>query len=117
MSLGANVVSGVHMVPDLEFCKALDPSGQYFPIYNRYSFAYYTPTRHRDSVVVSEWGFPDYIVKIHPLHPALRARNVRYFLFLHPLPDPTAEGLELLKALPQNEIWIYGFAGENAAGT
>jgi hypothetical protein len=107
MAMGANVVSGVKTVPDLDFYKLLDPDGRYRTIYNRYSFAFFLFRRDRDSVGIRSVGFPTHLVSIHPLHPALRARNVRYFLFTQPFADPGPEGIKLLHAFPQNHIWIY----------
>jgi hypothetical protein len=113
MALGANVVSGVRTVPDLGFYKALDPSGQLLSVYNRYSFAYFVPVADRNHAEIRDWGFPDHFVRIHPENPALRVRDVRYFLFVHPVPNAAGQGLNLVKALPQNQMWIYGLAHEN----
>lgn len=107
MAMGANVVSGVKTVPDLDFYKLADPDGRYRTLYNRYSFAVFVFRRDRDSVGIRSAGFPMHLVSIHPRNPALRARNVRYFLFINPLADPDSEGIKLLHAFPQNHIWIY----------
>jgi hypothetical protein len=108
MALGANVVTGVKTVPDLEFYKSMDPSGDKLSVYNRYSFSQFIFRQDRSTVELQSYGFPTHVVRIHPLNPALRARNVNYFVLTRPLRDPAKEGLTLLGELPENRMWIYG---------
>jgi len=111
LASGANVVSGVKVVPDLEFYRVFDPESRDQFVYNRYSFAHFVFRHDRVSVGLRYVAFPTHLVSIHPLNTALRGRNVRYFLFTHPFPDPASEGIELVEALPQNRIWIYRVIG------
>jgi hypothetical protein len=117
MAMGADVVSGVKTVPDLEFCRQLDPEGRYLSVYNRYSFAFFVFHPKTDSINIRPAGFPVYFVRIHPRNPVLRARNVRYFLVSWPFADPQQEGLKLVQGFPQNRIWIYDAMPERGALT
>jgi hypothetical protein len=108
MAMGARVVSGLKTVPDLGFYEPIDASHRDEDIYNRYSFAKFSIRDEQESVELRSAGFPIHAVSIHPLNRALRARNVRYFLFVRPLPDSARWGIQLLRALPENRIWIYG---------
>ena len=114
MAMGADVVSGVKTVPDLEFCRHLDPEGRYLSIYNRYSFAVFVFNSNLDSIDIRAGGFPIHLVRIHPRNAVLRARNVRYFIFSKPLADPQHEGMKLVKGFPQNHMWIYDAMPERA---
>jgi hypothetical protein len=107
MAMGADVVSGVKTVPDLEFCRQLDPEGRFLSVYNRYSFAFFVFHPKMDEINIRSGGFPVHLVRIHPRNPVLRARNVRYFLFPRPLADPQHEGINLVQGFPENHIWIY----------
>jgi hypothetical protein len=107
LASGANVLSGVKVVPDLMFYRLFDPEGRDKSAYNRYSFAHFVFRRDRKSVGIRYVAFPTHLVSIHPLNAALRVRNVRYFLFTRPFLNPATEGIELVRALPQNRIWIY----------
>jgi hypothetical protein len=107
MAMGADVVSGVKTVPDLEFCRQLDPEGRFLSVYNRYSFAFFVFHPKMDEINIRSGGFPVHLVRIHPRNPVLRARNVRYFLFPKPLADPQHEGISLVQGFPENHIWIY----------
>ncbi len=110
MAMGANVVSGIKTVPDLDFYKLLDPSGHQRSVYNGYSCGHFVFHPDRTSVGVQLIWFPTHVVSIHPLNAALRAHHVTYFLFTQPFANPAREGLELIRALPQNKMWIYTVA-------
>lgn len=107
MAAGATVVSGVKTVPDLDFYKPADPEGQNVSAYNRYSFANFLFRRDRVTAGIRYLGFPAHLVSMHPLHAALRARNVQYFLFTQPFSNPEMEGIQLVRAMPEHSIWIY----------
>jgi hypothetical protein len=114
MALGATVISGVKTVPDLEFYRALDPAATELKVYNRYSFGLFTFAKDRNAVELQSGGFPTHLVKIHPLHPALQARGVTFFVFPRAFVDPAREGVELVHALPQRRMFIYTVAREPA---
>jgi hypothetical protein len=117
MAMGADVVSGVKTVPDLEFCRQLDPEGRFLSVYNRYSFAFFAFHPKLDSIDIRSGGFPFHLVRIHPRNPVLRARNVRYFLFSKPFADPQIEGMKLVQGFPENRLWIYDAMPERDALT
>jgi hypothetical protein len=114
MAMGADVVSGVKTVPDLKFCRQLDPEGRYLSVYNRYSFAFFVFHPNVNSIDIRSGGFPVHLVRIHPRNAVLQARNVRYFLFSRPFADPQHEGMKLVEGFPQNHIWIYDAMPERA---
>jgi hypothetical protein len=107
MALGANVVSGLKIVPDLDFYRAIDPSGESSSIYNRYSFSFFLFRKDRVTAGFRPYTFPSHLVSIHPLNEAMKARRVRYFVFSAPLGEPAAEGVELVLSFPNNHIWVY----------
>jgi hypothetical protein len=107
MAMGADVVSGVKTVPDLEFCRRLDPEGRFDSVYNRYSFAFFVFNPKTDEINIRSGGFPVHLVRIHPRNRVLRARNVRYFVFSRAIADPEREGIKLVQGFPENHMWIY----------
>ncbi len=113
MAMGAGVVTGVKVVPDLAFYRRLDPAGRCAAIYNRYAFSCFFMPRDRTVFDVRYLGFPAHVVVVHPANPALRAAGIRYFVFGRLLADPAVQGLELLAALPQNQMWIYKLLPES----
>jgi hypothetical protein len=106
-SAGVEVVSGAKTLPDLAFYRELDPEGRDLEIYNRYSLGLFHLAPSPEIVRFKLFNFCAHHVLIHPAHPALRARNVRYFVFPKPLEDPAAAGLQTFKNLPERQIWIY----------
>ncbi len=110
MAMGADILSGVKIVPDLDFYKQIDPEGNDMAIYNRYGFAYFLMPPKKDLVLIRYIGFPTHVIAIHPTHPVFRARNVRYFVFGRSFAEPAKEGLKLVLALPQNGMWVYELA-------
>ncbi|HEX4631891.1 MAG TPA: hypothetical protein VH188_13110 [Chthoniobacterales bacterium] len=117
MAMGADVVSGVKTVPDLDFCRRLDPEGHFDSVYNRYSFAFFVFHPNMDEINIRSGGFPVHLVRIHPRNPVLRARNVRYFVFSRALADPQHEGIKLVQGFPENHLWIYDAMPERDALT
>jgi hypothetical protein len=107
MALGANVASGLKIVPDLDFYRAIDPAGESGAIYNRYSFGFFLFRKDRATAGLRPFSFPSHLVSIHPLNEAMKARHVRYFVFSNPLGEPGAEGVELVLSFPGNQIWVY----------
>ncbi len=107
MALGANVVSGLKIVPELDFYRALDPAGDARSIYDRYSFGFFLFRKDRATAGFRPYTFPSHLVSIHPLNDAMKARHVRYFVFSAPLGEPAAEGVELVLSFPNNHIWVY----------
>ena len=107
-SQGADVINGLNYVPNLEFCRALDPTGKYEPIYNRYAlFAFVMERGMREFRAQSPWV---YAVDIYPNDPLLTARGVRYAAFPEKVQSPSEKGLQLIAHPPGNAIWIYGIA-------
>jgi hypothetical protein len=109
---GVDVLNGLQIVPDLPFCRAMDPSGRFDQVYNRYSFMNLA-LREQDrsfqtlSVVV-------YSLDVSPLDPVLLARGVRYAVLRAAL-EPAPAGMQLIAQLPQHEMWIYQLATPTAA--
>jgi hypothetical protein len=110
MSAGVDVLSGPKTLPDLAFYRELDPTGRSLAIYNRYSLTLFQLAARPETVSFTLVNFCAHAVEIHPTNPALRARNVRYFVFPKPVEDPVAAGLQILKSLPERHLWIYRLA-------
>lgn len=104
---GVQTLSGGKIVPDLEFDELIDPQGQHRRAYNRYAFAAFKMPQDRDSVSIRYTNLSTFTVVIHPTHPAVRRRGVRYALFGDSIEDPQAQSLELVVASPENHFWIY----------
>ena len=109
-SAGVPVLSGSKTVPDLAFLRQLDPGGRSLEIYNRYALAVFQLPAARDEVRFEQINFCGYRVFIHPANPALRAAGARYFVFPRALDAAAADGLSLLRALPERRLWIYEIA-------
>ena len=107
MAMGANVLNGLKIVPNLDFYKQIDPDGTFKPIYNRYSFAAFISTSDRKTISIHNLGFPTHVVEIHPANPALKANNVKYVVFRRCLQKPADEGLSLVRGFAENHLWIY----------
>ena len=107
---GVDVLSGAKTLPDLAFYRELDPTGRDLQIYNRYSLALYQLAPNPETVSFTLFNFCAHAVEIYPTHPALRARQVRYFVFPKPVENPISAGLQIFKSLPERHIWIYRLA-------
>lgn len=107
MALGARVVSGLRMVPDLDFYGIMDPEREALSIYNRYSFAFFLFRGDRQTAALRPFDFPSHLVSIHPLNEMMKLRRVRFFVFAEPLSQPAKEGIELRVSFPDNHIWVY----------
>jgi hypothetical protein len=102
---GADVLSGLHYVPDLKFCRELDPTGQDEAVYNRYGFANFTleGESHRFLTVAP----PLYSVAISPIDPVLLASGVHFAVFPQQFDFSPSTGMRLRMSFPRNKIWIY----------
>lgn len=107
MAAGVEVLSGAKTLPDLAFYKELDPEGRDLTIYNRYSLGLFQLAPDPATVEFKLFNFCAHWVSIHPAHPALQRRNVRYFVFPKPLENPAGYGLQSLVSVPERGMWIY----------
>jgi hypothetical protein len=116
MAAGLDVISGSKMLPDLDFFRELDPTGRDLDIYNRYALDNFHLAGKPDTVLLSLINAGAYTVTIHPAHPALRKRNVSYFVFPGPIKNPAAVDLQPFVRIPERHIWIYVFKEPKPAG-
>ncbi len=107
MAQGANVVSGLKLLPNATFYDLTDPAGASRDIYNRYSIATFRYRQDRERVDFQSSTFPTHLVSINPLHRVFVAMGVRYFVFDQEIARPEQVGLKLRRALPANRLWIY----------
>ena len=75
----ANVLNGIHIYPQFEIWKVLDPEGKYVDIYNRYAHIIvpiYNPEKELVTLVS-----PDALeLNIDPCDEKLRILNVKYYI-------------------------------------
>jgi len=116
MAAGVDVISGPKTLPDLDFCRELDPTGRDSDIYNRFSMDIFHVAPKPGVATFSLINSGAYNVTIHPAHPALRKRNVRYFVFPAAIGDPAAYNLQPFIRIPERHIWIYVFQEPKPAG-
>jgi hypothetical protein len=109
---GADVISGLAIVPDLPFCRALDPSGRFEPIYNRYALAIFLMPDHATPPEFALGSPAGYSVLVSPLHPVLQQRGVRYAVFPDQLIVAPEAGIRLLASFPKNDVWVYKLPSE-----
>ena len=109
MAAGVDVISGAKTLPDLDFYRDIDPESRSLEIYNRYSLGLFHLAPKPEIVAFSLFNFCSHNVAIHPANPALRKRDVRYFVFPHPLKDPAAVDLQQFVGIPDRHIFIYRF--------
>ena len=75
----ANVLNGVHIYPQFNIWKILDPQGQYIDIYNRYAHIGFA--ENTDNRPLVELVQPDaLVVNISPCDPKLKELGVKYVL-------------------------------------
>jgi hypothetical protein len=104
---GADVISGLAIVPDLPFCHALDPSRKFEPIYNRYALAIFLLPDHAAPPEFALGSSAGYSVLVSMLHPVLQQRDVRYAVFPDKLIVAPEAGIQLLASFPENQVWVY----------
>ena len=104
---GADVISGVAVIPDLPFCHALDPSRQFESIYNRYALAIFLLPEHAIPPEFALGSPAGYSVSVSMLDPALQQRGVRYAAFPDKLIVAPEAGIQLVASFPENQIWVY----------
>jgi hypothetical protein len=104
-SQGADVVNGLNFVPDLKFCRALDPTGQFDSICNRYALSTFVMARGTKEFRTQSPSI--YAVDIYPIDPLLAARDVRYAVFPEAVQSPGEKGLRLIAHPLNNPLWIY----------
>jgi hypothetical protein len=108
---GADVINGLHVVPDPIFCQEMDSMRRYEPVWNRYAFVVF---EQADTGEKPEFRILNpfvYTLKISPLDSALLARGARYAVFPQSLDSPGKMGLRLLASFPESKIWIYQLSG------
>ena len=92
----------------MEFCRALDPTGQYESVYNRYALSGFIMARGtRDFYAWSPWV---YAIDVYPTDPLLALRGVRYAAFPDEVKSARKKGLRLIAHPLGNLIWIYAIA-------
>jgi hypothetical protein len=116
LAAGVDVISGPKMLPDLDFYHELDPTGRDLEIYNRFSMDVFDIAPKPDIVRFSLINSGAYHVAIHPANPALRKRDVRYFVFPDHIGNPAAFDLQPFVKIPERHIWIYIFKEPEAPG-
>jgi hypothetical protein len=109
---GADVLNGLQIVPDLAFCREVDPAGQYEEIYNRYSFM--NLSLGEGKRVFRTMSVVVYGLDISPVDPLLLRRGVRYAIFRDALVEPEQSGIRLIASLPTHEMWIYRLPAQSA---
>lgn len=109
-ALGADVINGLHIVPDPVFCREMDPTGKYEPVWNRYASAVFQQAEPGEKPEFRSLGPSAYILKVSPVDPALLARGARYAVFPQSI-DSGKMGLRLLARFPESKIWIYQLPG------
>jgi hypothetical protein len=116
MAAGVDVISGPKTLPDLDFFRELDPTGRDLDIYNRFSLDIFHVAQKPGAVSFSLINSGAYHVTIHPANPALRKRNVRYFVFPSAIGNPAAVDLQPFVRIPERHIWIYVYKEPKPAG-
>ena len=116
MAAGVDVISGPKTLPDLDLFHELDPTGRGLDIYNRFSLDIFHIARKPGAVSFSLINSGAYNIAIRPDDPALRKRNVRYFVFPSPVIDPGALDLLPFVRIPARHMWIYVFKEPKPAG-
>jgi len=113
---GADVISGLAIVPDLPFCRALDPSRRFESIYNRYALTIFLVPDHATPPEFALGSPAGYSLLVSPLHPVLRQRGVRYAVFPFKLMVAPEAGIRLLANFPENDVWVYKLPSDRDAG-
>ena len=106
---GVNVVNGLNYVPDLPFCRQLDPSGKYDAVYNRYALSGFLLAGGTREFRLA--GPVLYSVDVSPLDPVLVANGVRYAVLFHEVRRAPERGMRLLSQPPGTQLWIYEIIG------
>ena len=98
----ASVINGVHIYPQFDIWKILDPESQYIDIYNRYAhIGFEESTNNQPSIVLLQ---PDaLVVNISPCDPKLKELGVKYILTTGPLHNTSC----LTKQKDFNRVTIY----------
>jgi len=80
-TMGARALTGVHFHPQLALWRALDPSGAFEPIYNRYAeIAYYQLPLDDARIDFKNGNDGSFNLRASPTNPLLRRLGVRYAL-------------------------------------
>jgi hypothetical protein len=80
-AMGARALTGVHFHPQLALWHALDPSGYYQSIYNRYAeIAYLQLPLDDQRIEFKTANDGSFNVRASPIHPLLKRLGVRYAL-------------------------------------
>jgi hypothetical protein len=90
-------------VPDLRFCREIDPLGRDEFIYNRYAFVNVTLGGSQRFVPLSPVM---YSIDVLPTDPRLLARGTHFAVFPVQMAELTG-GMRLRLSFPKNRIWIY----------
>lgn len=80
----ASIINGVHIYPQFDIWKVLDPQGQYIDIYNRYAHIGFEENIGNNSSI--QLLLPDaLVVNINPCDPKLKELGTKYILTTKPL--------------------------------
>ena len=81
IAMGGHSLTGVHFHPQLSLWRALDPSGAFEPVYNRYAeIAYIQLPLDDDHIKFKNSNDGSFSLHASPTHPLLRRLGVRYAL-------------------------------------
>jgi hypothetical protein len=81
IAMGARALTGVHFHPQLSLWRAIDPSGAFEPVYNRYAeIAYVQLPLDDDHIRFKNPNDGSFNLHASPTHPLLRRLGVRYAL-------------------------------------
>ncbi|HSH37243.1 MAG TPA: hypothetical protein VK993_00540, partial [Chthoniobacterales bacterium] len=104
---GATVLNGTKVVPDLEFLRALDPSGAFEQVYNRYAWIICTPKVFPEEVSFELLQMEFYTIELPPGLKLLRDQGFNYYVFGSEWRDAMFYDFRLTAGTAGHRLWIY----------
>jgi len=87
---GISLLNSVKLIPVFDDMRVLDPTGDYYSVYNRYAWiGMYTYIDGKDGLIMGSNSEDAYAISMDPCSPRLKELAVKYLVFTKP-PNATA---------------------------
>lgn len=108
VAAGTNVVNGVKYTPDMSFYSNLDPTNDYYDIYNRYSHAFFNePDNDQEGIKFELSDVDSYTVTINPCSQELAQLGIDNFAYPYKVDLSKYSCLEQTDEFKGDNVWFY----------
>jgi len=101
------VFNEVAYAPRMDDYKALDPSGDWAPVYNRYAHITVNSAPPGSGPTFAVLQGDSFLLSIHPCDSRLETVGIKYFVFSYPPSGQETSCLELVQGPVSKKFYLY----------